>query len=134
MLEYKVHARRVGANGSIATCKRAELVIDTAFAGRADAFNSAELFLKSIAAYTLKGIERVTPLLKFDLRGIEVSLDTKRQNSPPRTISVDHILTIDSDQSDQRLELLNTKVRKYGTIFNNVAEAAGFSGRLIRKT
>ena len=41
MLEYKVHARRVDANGSLATCKEAELVIDTALAGRPDAFNPA---------------------------------------------------------------------------------------------
>jgi uncharacterized OsmC-like protein len=133
MLEYKVQAKRVDANGSVATCKQAELVIDTALAGRADAFNPAELFLASIAACMLKGIERVAPMLKFDLRGVEVSLHATRQDVPPRIISVDYILTVDSDESDQRLELLHTNVRKYGTIFNTVAEAAGLSGKLIRK-
>lgn len=133
MLEYKVEARRVDANGSVATCKQAELVIDTALAGRADAFNPAELFLASIAACMLKGIERVTPMLNFDLRGVEVSLHATRQDAPPRIISVDYIMTVDSDEPDQRLELLHTNVRKYGTIFNTVAEAAGLSGKLIRK-
>lgn len=133
MLEYKVRARRVDANGSVATCKQAELVIDTALAGRADAFNPAELFLASIAACMLKGIERVTPMLKFDLRGVEVSLQATRQDAPPRILSVDYTLTVDSEESDQRLELLHTNVRKYGTIFNSVVEAAGLSGNLIRK-
>ena len=93
MLEYKVHARRVDANGSFATCKEAELVIDTGLAGRPDAFNPAELFLASIAACMLKGIERVSPMLKFELRGVEVSLEAKRRDLPPRILSVDYILT-----------------------------------------
>lgn len=59
MPEYKVDARRVGA------------------------FNPAELFLTSIAAYTLRGRERVIPMLKVDRRGIEVSL----RNKAPASIS-----------------------------------------------
>ena len=134
MLEYEVHARRVDAHGSLATTKQAELVIDTDLKGRDDAFNPAELFLASIAACILKGIERVTPMLKFDLRGVEVRLKAVRQDAPPKIISVDYEIIVDSDESDQRLELLHTNVRKYGTIFNTVAEAAGLSGTLQRRT
>jgi uncharacterized OsmC-like protein len=133
MLEYEVHARRVDAHGSLATTKQAELVIDTDLNGRDDAFNPAELFLASIAACMLKGIERVTPMLKFDLRGVEVRLKAVRQDAPPKIISVAYEIIVDSDESDQRLELLHTNVRKYGTIFNTVAEAAGLSGTLQRR-
>ncbi|MBL8597835.1 MAG: OsmC family protein [Devosia sp.] len=133
MLEYEVHARRVDAHGSLATTKQAELVIDTDLKGRDDAFNPAELFLASIAACMLKGIERVTPMLKFDLRGVEVRLKAVRQDAPPKITSVDYEIIVDSDESDQRLELLHTNVRKYGTIFNTVAEAAGLSGTLQRR-
>jgi uncharacterized OsmC-like protein len=133
MLEYEVHARRVDAHGSLATTKQAELVIDTDLKGRDDAFNPAELFLASIAACMLKGIERVTPMLKFNVRGVEVRLKAVRQDAPPKIVSVDYEILIDSDESDQRLELLHTNVRKYGTIFNTVAEAAGLSGTLKRK-
>jgi len=133
MLEYEVNARRVDAHGSRATTKQAELVIDTDLKGRDDAFNPAELFLASIAACMLKGIERVTPMLKFDLRGVEVRLKAVRQDAPPKIISVDYEIIVDSDESDQRLELLHTNVRKYGTIFNTVAEAAGLAGTLQRR-
>ncbi|RYG86633.1 MAG: OsmC family peroxiredoxin [Alphaproteobacteria bacterium] len=133
MLEYEVHARRIDAHGGLATTKQAELVIDTDLKGRDDAFNPAELFLASIAACMLKGIERVTPMLKFDLRGVEVRLKAVRQDAPPKIISVDYEIVVDSDESDQRLELLHTNVRKYGTIFNTVAEAAGLSGTLQRR-
>ena len=59
MLEYRVTARRLDAHGSEATAKDAVLTLDTDVKGRADAFNPAELFLASIAACMIKGIERV---------------------------------------------------------------------------
>jgi uncharacterized OsmC-like protein len=132
-LEYKVTARRVDAHGSLARTKEAEIVLDTAMAGRSDAFNPAELFLAAIAACMIKGIERVTPMLKFKLSGVEVRLHGVRQDAPPRMVSVDYELIVDTDESDQRLELLHTNVRKYGTISNTVAEATRLEGVIKRK-
>lgn len=132
-LTYNVTARRVDAQGSLARTKDAEIVLDTTMAGRADAFNPAELFLASIAACMIKGIERVTPMLKFDLRGVEVKLHGVRQDSPPKMISIDYELIVDTDETDQRLELLHTNVRKYGTISNTVAEATKLEGVIRRR-
>lgn len=133
MLEYHVSARRQGPHGSLATCKEAEIVLDTDVNGRPDAFNPAELFLASIAACMIKGIERVTPLLKFDLRGVELRLHGVRQDVPPMMVSVDYELTVDTDEDDQRLELLHKNVRKYGTISNTVAKATKLDGVIKRK-
>jgi len=36
------------------------------------AFNPAELLLAALSACMLKSIERVMPILKFELRGVEV--------------------------------------------------------------
>jgi len=132
-LEYKVTARRLDAHGSLARTKEAEIVLDTAMAGRSDAFNPAELFLAAIAACMIKGIERVTPMLKFKLSGVEVRLHGVRQDAPPRMVSVDYELIVDTDESDQRLELLHTNVRKYGTISNTVAEATRLEGVITRR-
>jgi uncharacterized OsmC-like protein len=133
MLNYTVNAHRVDAHGSVATCKSASLAIDTDLSGRVDAFNPAELFLASIAACMLKGIERVVPIIKIDLRGVEVRLVGVRQDAPPKIVSVSYELIVDSDESEQRLELLHTNVRKYGTIFNTVAAATTIAGTLRRK-
>ncbi|HWJ17830.1 MAG TPA: OsmC family protein [Geobacterales bacterium] len=133
MLEYRVSARRIDSHGSIASTKNAEVILDTDISGRPDAFNPAELFLASIAACMIKGIERVTPMLKFDLRGVEVKLYGVRQDSPPKMIAVDYELIIDTDETDQRLELLHTNVRKYGTISNTVAEATKLEGTIRRR-
>lgn len=133
MLEYRVSARRQDQHGSLAACKDAEILLDTDVNGRPDAFNPAELFLASIAACMIKGIERVTPMLQFELRGVEVQLHGVRQDAPPMMVSVDYELTVDTDEDDQRLELLHTNVRKYGTISNTVARATKLEGVIKRK-
>ena len=133
MLEYHVIGRRIDSHGSVASTKDAEIILDTDIRGRADAFNPAELFLASIAACMIKGIERVTPMLKFDLRGVEVKLHGVRQDSPPKMISIDYELIVDTDETDQRLELLHTNVRRYGTISNTVAIATNLEGKIRRK-
>ncbi|CAN5274180.1 hypothetical protein BH11PSE4_BH11PSE4_16450 [soil metagenome] len=133
MLEYSVNARRIDAHGGIASCKDATLTLDTDMAGRRDAFNPAELFLASIAACMIKGIERAAPLLAFDVRGVEVRLHGVRQDSPPKMTSIDYEIIVDTDESDHRLELLHTNVRKYGTISNTVADATQLRGTIRRR-
>lgn len=133
MLEYRVAARRIDSHGSEAETKAARLVLDTDLAGRIDAFNPAEMLLASLAACLLKGAERVTPMLKFDLRGIEVSLHGLRQDSPPKMVRIDYEIVVDTDENDQRLDLLHRNLRKYGTISNTLAEATELVGKIRRK-
>jgi uncharacterized OsmC-like protein len=133
MLDYLVEARRVDAHGSLATTKRASIALDTDVNGREDAFNPAELFLAAIAACMIKGVERVTPMIKFELRGVEIKLHGVRQDAPPKMISVNYEIVVDTDEDDRRLELLHTNVRKFGTISNTVAEATKLEGTIRRK-
>jgi len=131
-LEYRVAAKRIDAHGSVATTKAAEIALDTDLAGRPDAFNPAELLLAAVAACMIKGIERVTPMIQFDLRGVEVKLHGVRQDSPPKMVAITYELIVDTDETDQRLDLLHKNVRKYGTISNTVAEALILEGAIRR--
>ena len=133
-LSFQVTARRTDAHGSVARCKDAELSLDTDLAGRMDAFNPAELLLAAVSACMIKGIERVTPMLKFRLRGVQVRISGVRQDVPPRLESIDYEILVDSDESQQRLALLHDNVRKYGTVFNTVAPGTRLSGVLRRQT
>lgn len=133
MLEYKVTANRIDAHGSEAQTKEAEIILDTDLNGRIDAFNPAELFLASVAACMLKGIERVTPILEFNLRGVTIRLKGIRQDAPPKMISIAYELIVDTDETDHRLNLLHKNVRKFGTIFNTVSEATELTGTITRK-
>jgi uncharacterized OsmC-like protein len=99
---HDVSAERIDAHGSIAICKCAEIKLDTDPASRADAFNPAELLLAAVAACMIKGIERVTPILKFELEGVLVRIHGKRQNSPRKMLEITYELIVDTQEPDRR--------------------------------
>ena len=131
-MNFQVTARRVDAHGSLAQCKDAKITLDTDLRGRPDAFNPAELLLAALSACMIKGIERVMPILKFQLRGVEIRINGVRQDSPPRMERIDYEIIVDTDEADHRLDLLHNNVKKYGTVFNTVAPGTDLSGVLRR--
>ena len=132
-LRFHVESVRLDAHASRSTCKQATIALDTDLAGNAQAFNPAELLLSALTACMIKSIERVTPILKFVLRGVEVTIDGVRQDVPPRMESIRYTIVVDTDETDQRLNLLHENVKKFGTIFNTVAPGTDLQGVLIRK-
>lgn len=131
-MTFCVSARRVNAHASEALCKDAVILLDTDMAGRRDAFNPAELLMAALAACMIKGIERVTPMLKFELRGVKIRVDGVRQDVPPKMEAIDYEVLVDTDESDRRLELLHENVKKYGTVFNTIAPGTRLNGVLRR--
>lgn len=131
-LTFHVTSRRVDAHGSLSRCKNAEIALDTDMAGNPDAFNPAELLLAALSACMIKGIERVVPILKFELRGVQVIVDGVRQDVPPRMESIRYEIVVDTDESDRRIDLLHDNVKKYGTVFNTVAPGTDLSGVMRR--
>jgi uncharacterized OsmC-like protein len=133
VLEYKVAARRLDEHGAEVTTKEARMVVDTDLAGRSDAFNPAELLLASLAACILKGVERVAPMLKFQFEGIEVALHGSRQDAPPKMLRIDYAVSVDTQESDARLDLLLRNIQKYGTVHNTLAGSVEIVGTISRK-
>lgn len=132
-MRFHVVTERVDSHHSVSHCKNAQIALDTDLSGNPDAFNPAELLLAALTACMVKGIERVTPILKFQLRGVEVKVDGVRQDVPPRMESISYEIIVDTDESDQRLNLLHENVKKYGTVFNTVSPGTELSGVLVRK-
>uniref|UniRef100_UPI0035AF82B8 OsmC family protein n=1 Tax=Paenirhodobacter enshiensis TaxID=1105367 RepID=UPI0035AF82B8 len=131
-MDYKVHARRVDAHGSLAMAKDAQITLDTDLSGRRDAMNPVELLLSALAACMLKGIERVTPMLQFHIDGVEIALEAVRQDAPPKLTLIRYEIVVDSPEGDQRLDLLHRNILKYGTISNTLREAVPLEGTLRR--
>ena len=134
MLEYAITAQRLGESGSLAAVRDAVVTLDTSLAGRADAFNPAELLLAALAACIIKSAERALPLLAFELRSINVRVHAQRQDTPPQLTAIDYLVTVDTDESDHRLQLLHKNIRRYGTISNTLALAVTLDGRITRKS
>jgi uncharacterized OsmC-like protein len=132
-MEFDVVSVRLSAQASEARCKQATIALDTDLAGNPLAFNPAELLLAALSACMIKGIERVVPLLKFQLRGVEVHVHGVRQDVPPRLESISYEIVVDSDEPERRLDLLHDNVRKFGTVFNTVAPGTALGGVLRRK-
>lgn len=133
-MEFDVVSVRLSAQVSEAHCKQAAITLDTDLAGNPLAFNPAELLLAALSACMIKGIERVAPILKFQLRGVEVRVNGVRQDVPPRLESITYDIIVDTDEPDRRLDLLHDNVRKFGTVFNTVAPGTHLTGVLHRKT
>jgi len=132
-MSFHVESRRVDAHGSLSLCKQAEIALDTDLGGNPNAFNPAELLLAALSACMIKGIERVVPILKFELSGVEVIVDGVRQDVPPKMESIRYEIIVDTDEPDQRLSLLHENVKKYGTVFNTVAPGTELTGLLRRR-
>lgn len=131
-MEYRVTAKRLDGHGSLATAKTASVAMDTDPAGRQDAFNPVELLLAALSACMIKGVERVKPLLDFQVEGVEVRLEAFRQDAPPKLVKIHYEIVVDSAETEARLDLLHRNVLKYGTISNTLMAAVPLEGKLRR--
>lgn len=131
-LTFDVTSVRVDTRVSRSQCKNAAIELDTNLAGNPNAFNPAELLLAALSACIIKGIERVTPILKFELRGLTVHVHGVRQDVPPRMEAIRYTIEVDTDESDQRLKLLHDNVRKFGTVYNTIAPGTDLDGEMRR--
>ena len=132
MLSYTLSARREDAHGSLAGVRDAHVALDTSLAGRVDALNPVELLLASLAACIIKGVERSAPMLNFAFSGVSVTLNAERQDAPPKLTSITYVLSVETEESEHRLALLHTNVRKYGTISNTLAPSLALAGTIVR--
>ena len=131
-MQYEVTARRLDASGSLATSHGAEVRLATDIEGRTDALNPVELLLSALAACMIKGAERVLPTLKFQLEGMSVALEADRQDAPPKLTAIRYQITVDTPESEARLDLLHRNILKYGTISNTLSAAVPLTGTIRR--
>jgi uncharacterized OsmC-like protein len=132
-MTFDVRSEWLSHTASVSYCKNAKIDLDTNMAGNPDAFNPAELLLAALSACMIKGMERVSPLLKFEYSGIEVKLHGVRQDVPPKMESIEYEIIIDTNEVDDRLELLHKNIKQYGTVFNTVAPGTHLTGKVSRK-
>lgn len=77
-------------------------------------------------------MERIAPMIKFDYRGVSVKVRGVRQESPPKMLSINYEIIVDSDETERKLALMHDNIRKYGTVYNTVALGTELTGTLRR--
>jgi uncharacterized OsmC-like protein len=132
-MTFDVRSEWISHTSSVSYCKNAKIDLDTNLQGNPEAFNPAELLLAALSACMIKGMERVAPILKFKFKGVEVKLHGIRQDVPPKMESIDYEIIVDTDESDDRLDLLHRNIKQYGTVFNTVAPGTVLTGKISRK-
>ena len=131
-MNFEISARRIDQHGSVASCKQAELVIDTDLNGRADAFNPAELLLAAVAACILKNIERVSPMIHLEFRGVSVKVKGERQDAPAKMSEIQYQIIMDTDDTERKLNLLHDNIKKFGTVYNTISPGTELTGEIHR--
>lgn len=132
-LTFEVSAKRINAQGSVARAENAEINMDTAMKKSGDSFNPVELLLAAVSACIIRGIDRVVPILNFQLSGVRVNLKAMRPVDEPRISEIEYVITIDSNEERRRIELLHENVMKFGTIFNTVSAGTNLHGVMVAK-
>ena len=89
--------------------------------------------LLALLEATIKGIERVAPIIGFRFRGVEVVVSGVRRDAPPKMARIDYEIFVDTDEPERKLELLHENVRRYGTVYNTVAPGTALAGTLRRR-
>ncbi len=133
MLQYNIKAKRIDNHGSLVQCKEAEIILDTDLQGRSDAFNPAELLLAALAACIIKNIERIVPIIHFELDNVQISITGYRQDKPPKMQRIEYKLVIDTLENDKKLALLHRNIKQYGTVYNTLALGCELTGTIERQ-
>ena len=131
-MTFTVSAQRESAEETKASGLRGSVVMDTGYGGVTAGLNPVEMLLSAVAACMIKGIERVAPMLNFAFTGASVELEAVRQDSPPKVESIRYVLTVATDETDERLALLHQNLMKFGTIYNTVAAGTHLAGEIRR--
>jgi uncharacterized OsmC-like protein len=131
-MTFTVSAQRESAEQSKASGLRGSAVMDTGYGGVTAGLNPVELLLSAVAACMIKGIERVAPMINFAFTSASVELEAVRQDSPPKVESIRYVLTVATDETDERLALLHQNLMKFGTIYNTVAAGTDLAGEIRR--
>jgi uncharacterized OsmC-like protein len=116
---------------SVATSKQAVIEFDTS-AGQSEILpGPADLLTMAFAACVLKNVERFSQILPFRCQEASIKVVAEGQEAPPKMIRVTYSLRLVTDEPEQRVELLQRKIQKYGTIYNTLAATCDVSGKVL---
>lgn len=129
------HVRAEGAAGGQATIAAGNqrIPVDASW-GSAEPSGlpgPAELLASAFAACLTKNIERSSALLSFRYQRVEIDVQARRQDAPPRFVEIDYEVRIVTDEEDRRIDLLHRNLRQFGTVYNTLAATCNVHGRVI---
>lgn len=110
-----------------------EIQLDTSVAGNAAALTPIELLLAAQAACFIKGVERFSEKLGFQFSDVRVSLSAQRPVDQAMVTKLEYLVEIETDETDERVQLIAKNLIKHGTIYNVLSAAIPMSGEIRKR-
>ncbi len=131
VLTYAVRARLGGPGGAAEIqAKQASISFDAAPQVGDELPGPAELLCAAFAACMLKNVERFSQLLSFTHHGATLTVTAERQQQPPMFTKIQYELQLATDESPQRIALLQRNLAKHGTVYNTLAQVCVIDGQV----
>jgi len=119
----QVKSRQVIPGETICRNERAALAVSTDSSVHGDAFNPQELLMAAISSCVIAGIEKTAPGMQFAYDGVEVVIQSTRQDIPSKIDSIRYDVLIDTRESEQRIRELAARVNSHNTVCNSLAQS-----------
>ncbi len=124
----KVTSRQVRRGEAICRNQRAALAVSTDPSVHSDAFSPQELLIAAISSCVIVGIEKAAPGMQFAYDGVEVVIQSTRQDIPSKIDSISYDVLIDTNESEQRIKELAARVAGHNTVCNSLAQSLAIHG------
>jgi uncharacterized OsmC-like protein len=128
---YEVSGRILQPGLAEVTCNQSVIAFDSSPTQGTALPGPAELFAGAFAACLLKNVERFSEILRFNQSGASVDVVLERNESPPLFARLQYELRVATDEPPWRVALLHRNLRKFGTVYNTIAEACDVTGNLV---
>lgn len=128
-LDYRVSGRAVHGGDAEVTAAQITIPLDAGWAtAPTGSAGPADLLGGAFAACLLKNLARAGALLGFQYDDAHVDVVLRRQDAPPKFISVEYALRITTDEPERRVALVHTNLRKFGTVYNTLSAVCDVDG------
>ena len=128
---YEVSATIIAPGVSELSAKATHVRFDSSPGAGDELPGPAELLCGAFAACLLKNVERFSEILGFRQQGASVRVLAERQDTPPMFTRIRYELRVITDESPQRVSLLQRNLAKHGTVYNTLARVCDVDGDVI---
>ncbi len=133
VLVYHVEAQILGNGVAEVTAQQSRIEFDSS-SGRSESLpGPAELLCSAFAACVLKNVERFAELMPFRYSAATIQVEAEREAPPPRFARIHYVLTVTTDETERRVDLLHRNISKHGTVYNTLAASCDVTGEIVAR-
>ena len=133
--KYNVVVERDGPNKAVATARGHRLVLNAQKGAGDVGFNAAETLMAALGACLMTNLNSLAAKMHLAMDDATLQIDATRLDDPPGISELKYILTLVSDEPEERLKQLHDLCVKWGTVTNTLTNGIRMDGsiRIVRR-